>query len=374
MDFGLFMYSSSRRFTLVFLLAATPFLLGAGCINVRVGGGSKGGDGGMWVSQDGGEKWEQKVFVGLDAKKRPQTIGGLNVSSLAFHSRDPNIILLGSREAGLWMSEDKGENWRNIFPSKGEIRVFAPDPTTTTVYYAAVGAAIYRTGDAGASPWELVYREGVPAQVVTKLAVDPHDSANVYATTVGGSLLISRDFGHTWQTIKSFEGPIEELFINPRVPRRIWVATVSRGLWRTEDGGASWVNVIQDLPKSIPASSTIRKITMTATVPETIVYKSDGPLVRSRDGGTTWEQVPLLAPGNTYQFLALAVSEVNPDELYYISGGNLFRSHDAGLKWQTLPLPVARIASSLHVHPQEGRTLIFGGANPPKKKSGLFGF
>lgn len=360
-------FSFAGKIALVF---ASAVLLGAGCININFGKTS-GSDGGMWISLDRGTSWEQKALIEVDAKNRATTIAGLDVDNLDFHPTNKDIIMLGSHTSGLWLSMNKGGNWENIFPLKSKISVFAADPSTTSVYYAALGANIYKTGDAGKSDWKLVYQQGVPGQIITALAVDPSSTSTLYAATSGGNMLVSGDYGLTWQNLHNFDNSIIDLYVNPKEPSRIFVATQSKGLMRSVDRGATWENTTEDLQKTYPGSNKIKNISITRTSPETIIYKVDAYLLRSFDGGNTWGTVPLLSAPNTYQMRTLTVSDSNSEGIYFTTASNLYRSLNGGAEWQTLPLPSKRLPTALRVDSSDSSVIIYGAANPPKK-SGLF--
>ena len=70
---------------------------------------------------------------------------------------------------------------------------FAVHPANPKVMYVAMRDGIFRSEDAG-QRWT---RTPGPANV-TAVAVDPKRPTEVYATTVGGRIFVSRDGGATW--------------------------------------------------------------------------------------------------------------------------------------------------------------------------------
>ncbi|NHM07574.1 T9SS type A sorting domain-containing protein [Flavobacterium sp. CYK-4] len=72
----------------------------------RVGGLDPEDYGGLFISKDAGETWEEKL-------------SGIELGSITFHPNTPNDILIGSwygTITHLFRSSDSGENWEDVFP------------------------------------------------------------------------------------------------------------------------------------------------------------------------------------------------------------------------------------------------------------------
>ncbi|NOX74976.1 MAG: c-type cytochrome [Alphaproteobacteria bacterium] len=91
---------------------------------------------------------------------------------------------------------------------------------------------------------------------------------------------------------------------------------------KSTDGGTSW----QVLPG---AETTLRAITFSPENPE-IVYALSRELNISRDGGATWQTTGTL-PGDVFN---LAVSAQSPETLFAATMKGLMRSDDGGDTWQ----------------------------------------
>src|SRR6188472_1802837 len=93
-------------------------LLGAGCSIPGLGGGgqtAKGPDGGLWRSADAGGHWAQAVV--LPGPKGNGTLASTNVLSFEQDPSDPNVAYLGTRENGMFVSEDATASWRQPYAS-----------------------------------------------------------------------------------------------------------------------------------------------------------------------------------------------------------------------------------------------------------------
>lgn len=99
------------------------------------------------------------------------------------------------------------------------------------------------------------------------------------------------------------------------------------GLWRSEDGGATWTGLPQ-LPGGV--------VSALATHPERpgTVYaaQADGVL-RSDDGGATWQEAEAGLPEAPVEALAIAADK--PDTvLASVSGDGIWRSKNGGEHWE----------------------------------------
>jgi photosystem II stability/assembly factor-like uncharacterized protein len=200
---------------------------------------------------------------------------------------------------------------------------------------------------AGVDRWTRV---GPEAGAVLTLAAAPSHMSTVYAGLASGGVFRSGDGGVTW----SFAGtgldlrddPVRSLVVDARRPGLLWAAT-SQGIYRSANGGAGWslayasgvTAIIQD-----PAAGTL--------------YAGDetgGPLLRSRDGGASWQ--PLAgSPAGT---LTLALDPSRPRILYAGTSFGAYKSTNGGATWMQITngLPTFPIVLAIAVSPRSPRTL-----------------
>lgn len=118
---------------------------------------------------------------------------------------------------------------------------------------------VCRSTDTGAT-WTVVSpKEWVDA--VVEITVDPYAPSNVYAVQANdaGPLAVSRslDGGTTWEKV-GLEGVgqyLGDLLFDPRSPDTLYVVTSqvienlpAAGVYRSIDKGATWENIIGELP------------------------------------------------------------------------------------------------------------------------------
>ena len=157
----------------------------------------------------------------------------------------------------------------------------------------------------------------------------------------------SEDGGKTWQ-----RGPVTHLphaaarvVASPLEPKRAWLAAYEAGVYRTDDAGATWTHLDSypsDYAHSVLAHPTERETVHAGGEPATIF--------RSEDGGVSWAEcsgfrdVPessqwgFHAPTRDSHVRDLRVSPVDGGVLYGgIEVGGVVRSRDGGDSWQQLP-------------------------------------
>ncbi|MGH2532811.1 MAG: WD40/YVTN/BNR-like repeat-containing protein [Thermomicrobiales bacterium] len=75
------------------------------------------------------------------------------------------------------------------------------DPEQPKRVYAADGASVFRSDDAGQT-WQPA-GQGLPPEGIATLALDPRQPHRLYATTAGGVLYLSEDGTTSWRLLTS---------------------------------------------------------------------------------------------------------------------------------------------------------------------------
>lgn len=218
---------------------------------------------GIHKSTDGGLSW---VTIETDFSGRY----GRHLHGLALAPSDPQIIYVGTgrRVAGsphdffdgafLFKSTDGGRTWQEItadFPTHRdtEIHVIVVDPVDPNVAYVGTSGhgiggndgeaiGIYKTADGGAS-WRAINR-GLLSLEISGLALDPFEPQTLYAATEQG-LAKSEDAGLSWIPLS---GPVAAravtaVAVDPVRPGVVYAAVRDEGVFVSEDGGRSWIQV-----------------------------------------------------------------------------------------------------------------------------------
>ena len=136
-------------------------------------------------------------------------------------------------------------------------------------------------------------------------------------------------------------GRITSIALDPRDGQRAYVAAAQGGVWRTEDGGASWTPLSDQLSSLCSGA-----VALDSDHPDTLFYGTgeqnycgdclygDG-LFRSPDRGVTWSKLATTSDVGSY----IARVLVRPHEattLFAASERGVVRSGDAGASWQVI--------------------------------------
>jgi len=199
---------------------------------------------------------------------------------------------------------------------------------------------------------------------VTDFAVQPDHTQTIYVGTASGGVWKTVNNGTTWTPIFDSEGSysIGCLAMDPSNFNTIWVGTGENnsqrsvafgdGVYRSDDGGASWTNV------GLETSEHIGGIAIDPRDTDVVYVAAQGPLWKSggerglyktTDGGETWERVLNISDDTGVN--EIHMDPRNPDVLYastyqrrrhvwtLVNGGpesGIYKSTDAGATWTEL--------------------------------------
>jgi photosystem II stability/assembly factor-like uncharacterized protein len=200
------------------------------------------------------------------------------------------------------------------------------------------------TGPAGAASDPDTVLEGVGAQCI---AVDPHDPARVYVGTLDRGLFASDDGGDTWRPDES--GMPERRVLSvavSRVDRQQGVSTVYAGtepsnLYRSADAGRRWERVpaLRELPSEPrwsypprPWTHHVRTIALNPVDPDVLTVGIElGGVMRTRDRGASWIDHNPEAHSDAHTLLTHPLA---PARLYEAAGQGIALSDDGGEHWR----------------------------------------
>jgi photosystem II stability/assembly factor-like uncharacterized protein len=202
--------------------------------------------------------------------------------------------------------------------------------------FAATGDAIARLEEE-ADGWRvIVTREGTGAQC---LAVDPNDTGVVYVGCRGAGLWKSEDSGESWADLSLPQADVFSVAVSP-ADGTVYAGCEPSMLFASRDGGSNWreLESLRALPSaptwSFPPRPWTSHVRWIAPSPHEgsllLVGIELGGLMRSRDGGETWEDH---RPGAQRDVHALAWHPRARDRAYEAGGGGAAWSSDGGETW-----------------------------------------
>lgn len=357
-----------KIFALTLFVSAIVFT-GAGCLSLSQGEDPQTtGPGGLFVSSDKGETWKaSSVFPTVEGVKNLQTA---SVFNLVDDPSDSNTFYWASRGNGLFYTTDGAKSWqRAIAPlNTGFIYAVAVHPKDHCTVFVSTGNNIYRTSDCLRS-WSLLYREE-RADSVQSISVNPFSSLEVIMVKNSGDVLMSKDGGVAWQVLKRSAGA-RWLFAkyDPNTQNRIYLASEKKGLFRSDDNGATWKDLSKPLKKYAGALK-YRSLYVYGSKTDVLYWISQYGILRSEDAGESWVPFELITSPGSVKIYGFAVNPENEKELYYTATvgvrSTLYKSVDAGKNWIAKKLPSGQIPTKLRLEPKTNN-LFLGFTIPPSK-------
>jgi hypothetical protein len=176
----------------------------------------------------------------------------------------------------------------------------------------------------------------------TCLTADPLVQGRAWCGTNNGGMFRSDDGGASWQMVGLAGHLIMSVTASPVERDVVWVGTEPSEVWRSADAGATWEQTsrLETLPSSPewsfppkPDTHHVRWIACHPLQPNRLwVAIEAGALVSTIDGGRTWRD---RVPGGPWDTHELAVHPQAPDSLRVSAGDGYFESDDGGATWRS---------------------------------------
>jgi len=298
--------------------------------------------------------------------------GGGCILGLTESRHSTNRVFVSCDVGGCYVSEDGGRNWRISNAGFGDLYALtvAEHPKDPNTFFAGLRGGLYRSRDAGRTWTELT--NGLPAKSsgsytleVSAIRFAPDDPQTLYVTDGcrshdrrgKGALYQSTDGGETWRNILPPgllppETTVFDVTVASDNARELLISTKA-GLWRSEDGGATW----SPSNDGLPAHRRTQRLARCRARPERVYvtllqhpgdetwaagcYRSDdrGRTWRAANDGLPQEPSPKdCAFMRVFNYTPVAVSENDPD-LVYLGADNwrssgVWKSTDGGAHWK----------------------------------------
>lgn len=291
---------------------------------------------GLFVSEDQGGSWRRTTSKELVVN--------------AVIARRDGTILLGTEEAGILRSSDRGHTWVPSNKGFSERFVFKLlfDDVGGRLIVAVWGATRYGgvfVSPGVAGPWVRL-GNGLDGRQVMSLALR---GQTIYAGTDDGIFTRTPE-ATTWKRLPMLLGGKEA---HPRVTELLamksgpLVAATAKGILRSPDGGETWT-------QPMDGADEVFDLAVSGHDPDLVMAVTQAGCFKSGDGGASWNQVSpaLEATPHTIAFLPS-----HDRILFATTTGGLFRSADQGATWRRVDggLPHSDL-TGIAVNP-DGRTI-----------------
>ena len=244
----------------------------------------------VYKSPDGGQRW---IAHNAGLKEHISV-----VNQFVFDPRDSETLYTATT-VGVFRSTDGGRLWVERMTGMKEVHIvvaLALDPGRPHIFYAGTTGGAYRSTDATGS-WQKINSGLIPPEIldaslalgVNIIVVDPLNTDTVYAGTTKG-LFKSGNKGDTWMRIGQAlaDQYISSLLVDPIQPHVLYAGGRS-GIQKTLDGGRTWRTINQGLE-----TLNIRSLALSPINSRLLYAGTNGSgLYRSTNGGESWMRLPL---------------------------------------------------------------------------------
>ena len=241
-----------------------------------------------------------------------------------------------------------GLKWRSIGPAfaSGRLSDLVVNPNNHSEYYAAIASGhIWKTTNNGTT-WKPIF-DNYGVYSIACLTMDPNNTNVVWTGTgennhqralgYGNGVYKTEDGGASWTNMGLKESrQIGMIAIDPRDSDVVYVAAEGsawgpggdRGLYKTIDGGQNWEKVLE-----ISENTGINNVVLDPVNPDIIYATAEqrrrrgfgkiggGPesgLHKSTDGGKTWKKLSKGLPGGHVGGMGIAISPLDRNIIYLI--------------------------------------------------------
>src|ERR1022692_2408898 len=282
-------------------------------------------------------------------------------------------VFAASASGGVWKSINGGTTFKSVFdlPDVQSIGAVSIDPSNPKIVWVgtgeswlrnsvSVGDGVYKSSDGGQT-WRKVLAGANGSTGCGMLSMAAQDPKTIYASMwdfrrqawtfrsggPGSGLFKSTDGGEHWTelTAANAKGLPEKpygriaLAVAPSKPQVVYatIESKSSALYRSADGGQNWTRL--DASQYQVWRPFYFANLIVDPKDENKVFKVDGPLLLSVNGGRSFSQV-----ANAHgDFHDVWIDPGNSNVMFTGDDGGLWRSQDGGTRWEHLmTLPVSQ--------------------------------
>jgi len=292
------------------------------------------------------------------------------VTAIAVDPTDPDVIYVGTTNAGIFKSIDGGLSWRPAQKDLGRalIHTLVFDSADSNTLYAGTSlGGVYKTTDGGMN-W-IATNKGIKSsgwEWVSIVVNNPNHGGGLLYTHADG-IYTTTDGGRNWELVlaKGGEGktcpdqPVG-LVVHPQDSSIIFMLNRAReegpclhGIYHSQDGGASW-SFMGSPEGMIPRFNALYIDQKTGNTLVALYYSEakhySETLYVSNNGGQEWNGIPIGCE-------AIGLDEQELATIYCASGDEFQKSTDGGEKWEVIA-SLSTKASAIAISSQ---AIILGG-------------
>ena len=279
-------------------------------------------------------------------------------------------LYVGTNGLSVWASRDLGDTLSRMGSGMGlysgsQVWALAAPPGRSDVLFAGTNSGLHRL-DVAAGRWSHV-PSAMDSLLVTALSFSPHNEKVMLAGTQPAGLYRSEDGGATWRRLDTamkpyatigFQGGVTagaqvkhwcrvtQIVFDPNDRSAAWAGVEIDGAWRSTDGGERWERVKEGfITEDIHGFGAVSRTGR-------FFATTEAGLHETTDGGAHWQfrRLP-----SDWQYVRSIVERPDATGVVFLTNGDgapgangrLWRSRDFGAHWEDARLPGA-VESSLY--------------------------
>ncbi len=268
-------------------------------------------DGGIYITEDGGVNWKQ----GWNEKK--------SVNAIVLDKYKPQVIFAGGTES-IIISRNGGNSFRESVKlgeiNINSIRLIYGSPKTMIV---GTSSGIFKSLNWG----KTFLPSGLKEEDISDISISEYGPnlkrPIIYVATLGSGVFKSENLGLTWEPINNglFDLNVYSIVCHTRDPAQLYVGTLEMGIFYSQNQGQSWTMLNNiNAGQGVKLMQAIHRETH-----QTVLYATNflGNLYRSYDSGKTWEKI--VAPKEKVVGMCIGVPDVVPSTIYLGTTNGIYK-------------------------------------------------
>ncbi len=287
---------------------------------------------GMFKSTNAGSTWAN------------QRNGLTNSAVRSVYALSNTIVFCGTND-GVFKTTDGGLSWTLSLVTSFSVRSLAYDSQTNSLYATTFGTGLFKSTNQGLSWSSISVTDPVVGQTLShqwSVAVFGRDSLYVGGTlgdvTTGGALFRSLDGGASWIQVQRgihIGSSVHSIAISPNNPDiSLIIGTATKGVYKSTNGGLNWTNINGSGTTNPLVDNQINAVAFSAGYRYAGTDSVGGFFSRTL-GDTTvgWIEGSGL-PGSQAVVSSIALNRTNESTSYVGSEGQgVYRTVNSGFNW-----------------------------------------
>jgi photosystem II stability/assembly factor-like uncharacterized protein len=257
-----------------------------------------------------------------------QTIQAIKADPL-----NPATIYIATLE-GIYKSTDSGKNWNacNTGLTSKDVTALAVHPQNSNMVFCGTwGKGVFKSADGGQT-WQSAWGAGLTPLVNALLVQSKSDGAVIWVGTSDG-LYTSDNSGTSWIQVQRF-GRVMTVNSLENDVKKMVISIYAFGFYRTLDGGVVWSATNTGTKTDSygqEAAIDVDQVQSQAQVAYALTDRFN--LYKTTNGATTWQTITI--PKHLLlECVAFAVESIQPDQMWIASRSNgIYRSTNGGANW-----------------------------------------